>query len=77
MPVIQILGGSEIAAENAQASDGTTTEDDIVERPKKSDFPNLSKEADVVWPVLEMCWNREPRARPTMAEVLAVIKILA
>ncbi|TEB26738.1 kinase-like protein [Coprinellus micaceus] len=39
-------------------------------RPRKSDFSKLSGEADMVWPVLEMCWNSAPGARPAMETVL-------
>ncbi|TEB26735.1 hypothetical protein FA13DRAFT_1737159 [Coprinellus micaceus] len=39
-------------------------------RPKKADFPNISGDADVVWSLLEMCWNHDPGLRPTMEGIL-------
>ena len=39
-------------------------------RPKQTDFLHISKEADAVWPLLEMCWNHDPGLRPMMEDVV-------
>ncbi|KAJ3543684.1 hypothetical protein NMY22_g3049 [Coprinellus aureogranulatus] len=39
--------------------------------PRKEDFPNRSKEADVVWPLLKTCWEYKAHQRPTMGAVVA------
>ncbi|TEB26739.1 kinase-like protein [Coprinellus micaceus] len=43
-------------------------------RPKKTDYPNLSREADSIWPLLEICWSAEPGDRLTMDEVIANLR---
>ncbi|KAJ3543690.1 hypothetical protein NMY22_g3050 [Coprinellus aureogranulatus] len=40
-------------------------------RPQKEDFPSRSKEADIVWPLLKMCWEEKDSRRPTMGGIVA------
>lgn len=39
-------------------------------RPQKADFPNCSPEADIIWPLLELCWSAAPNERPTMKGIV-------
>lgn len=40
-------------------------------KPEKKDYERLvQEEADVVWPVLELCWATEPSERASMDVIL-------
>ena len=65
---VQIVGGLEVFAHIRELS----VPPFVMKggRPKQKDFLNISNEADAVWPLLQMCWNAAPEARPTMEGIV-------